>query len=67
MYDNFGNFKADPYQHTMTFGFRDKIASLKREHFIGKILWVLHPFDSYGKHLERYYNSRYIKKNIKKI
>ena len=65
MYDNFGNFKADPYLHTISFGFRDKIISIKREHFFGKILWILHPMDNYGQHLERYYNSRYVKKKIK--
>lgn len=67
MYDEFGNFKADPCLHTILFSFRDKIASLKREHPLGKLLWILHPKDSYGQHLERYYNSRYIKKRIKKL
>lgn len=65
MYDEFGNFKANPCLHTMAFSFRDKITSFKREHFIGKWFWILHPNDNYGQHLERYYNSRYIKKRIK--
>ena len=64
MYDEFGNFKASSALHTMPFGFRDKIASLKREHPFGKLLWILHPNDNYGQHLERYYNSKYIKKRI---
>ena len=46
MYDDFGFFKADPYLHTMTFGFRDKIISIKREHFSVKsfgycTLWII--------------------------
>ena len=65
MYDDFGKFVANPYLHTMSFSFRDKIMSFKQEHPIGKLLWVLHPKDNYGQHLERYYNSRYIKKHIK--
>ena len=64
MYDDFGNFRADLFLHTISFGFRDKIISIKREHFFGKILWILHPMDNYGQHLERYYNSRYVKKKL---
>lgn len=64
MYDKFGNFVANPCLHTMPFSFRDKIEDFKRAHPFSKLLWILHPKDSYGKHLERYYNSKYIKKRI---
>lgn len=67
MYDEFWNFKADPLFHTMTFTWRDKINHFKSTNVIGKLLWIMHPKDNYGQHLERYYNSPRIKKAIQKI
>ena len=67
MYNEFGKFIADPYFHTMRFTWRDKINYFKGANLIGKLLWIMHPKDNYGQHLERYYNLPRIKKIIQKI
>ena len=37
------------------------------ENWKGKLLWILHPFDTREKHSERYYNLKSVQKVIKQI
>ena len=41
--------------------------SFKIENWRGKLLWILHPFDTYEKHTERYYNLKSVQKVIKRV
>ena len=37
------------------------------ENWRGKLLWILHPFDTRVKHFERYYNLKSVQKVIKQV
>ena len=41
--------------------------SFKIENWKGKLLWMIHPLDTYEKHRERYYNLKSVQKVIKQI
>ena len=60
-------YVAPKQLHIMPFGIKDKITAIKRENFFGKWLWIIHFKDSYGRHLERYYNNLHIKRKILNI
>ena len=40
---------------------------MKQENWRGKLLWLLHPKDTYGQHENRYNNLPYVKKIKKQI
>lgn len=41
--------------------------NFKNENWRGKLLWILHPFDTYEKHIKRYYNLKSVQKVIKRV
>lgn len=46
---------------------KKKWHDFKTENWKGKLLWILHPFDTYEKHFKRYYNLKSVQKVIKQI
>lgn len=41
---------------------REKLENFWKSNYYGKVLWLSHWQDTYGKHLERYYNSNWFQK-----
>jgi hypothetical protein len=43
---------------------KEKLKAFYTANWRSKLLWIIHPTDTWGKHLERYYNNPKVKKNI---
>lgn len=66
MYNEQGIYVADKALHfklTKT----EKFKAFCIANWRSKLLWIIHPTDTWGKHLERYYNNPKVKKAILSI